>query len=118
MSGVRDDGGSCGRGGGEMMRRGLRIFASVLAGMSIILCVAVTCWWVRSYWKNEQWGRFGYSVQTRQYRSEIVCTEQGVTQVMLWRFRIDDRMVEQMKKRAAADDFPYRWGRMQMVMTQ
>jgi len=98
------------------MRRVLRIFANVAAGISLLLCVAVVCLWVRSYWATDAWGRFGYFIPTHEYRQEIVYVNRGTVALTLWSYKIDDRSVRQFEVRAAKGSFLHRWGPMKYAL--
>jgi hypothetical protein len=91
------------------MRRLLRIFARLGAGVSLGLGVAVVGLWVRSDHKDEWLSRYPYDVQTHQYRQQFIGSQSGKFVVSLWRFKIDDRFAADMGSRSAESDFSSRW---------
>src|SRR2546423_51629 len=91
------------------MRRVLRIFAAMSAGLSILVCITIVILWVRSYSKIEWWSRFPYDIQTHEYGQGWIHSGQGRTAVIFWNFKINDGMAPQMAARAAKGDFSGRW---------
>ena len=93
------------------MRRVLRRLASATAIASLLLCMTTAVLWVRSYWKSDCWGRFGYVVKSHLYHQQFIQSEKGRLAISDWGVVMDDRTVAHMDERAAKRDFDYQWKR-------
>src|SRR2546423_11612317 len=71
------------------MRRVLRIFANVAAVMSLLLCLAAVCLWVRSYWKTEALSRAGYSAGSNRFRQLILASDRGLLGSLYFRIKFN-----------------------------
>jgi hypothetical protein len=98
-----------------VIRRVLRIFANVMAALSLLLCMAVGYLWVRSYWKTDGWERTPYFAQINVYRQDRIQTSRGQFLLDLRGFKIDDGFVQRMRKATEKGDYPDRWERARLV---
>src|SRR5882672_23093 len=103
------------------MRRVIRIFANVAAAVSLLLCMAIVCLWVRSYWKSDGWGRSWYAAETLEMRNCSIGSAPGRAQMSMNRLRFDAGAVAIVRNDGpdgniyivnfGAMSFHNRWGR-------
>lgn len=79
--------------------------SNILAGLSLLLCLAVVCVWVRSYWRTEGWWRFPYFVEKNEYRQDRISLRRGRVDVSLWSFTIDSGFIKMMKSATEAASY-------------
>ena len=92
------------------MRKIIRILRRTGVAISLLLCLAVFVLWVRSYWKSDCWGRFGYFIPIRQYRQEFMESKQGLVGVVMWRSAINHGwLVRELELSSAKGNFSYQW---------
>lgn len=86
-----------------------RRLLNLLAILSLLLFAAAAVMWVRSYWRNDFFGRYPYDPDRRQYRQDAVHSQSGRFGLQLLRFsNASDALDAQMRSRPAGLDGRWR----------